>query len=63
MNDFKERIVNVGLKHSKIAELLGVTRQHLCRCLNERTFISVKRQFQLDKILINYEQAQKNSRL
>ena len=63
MNDFKQRIVNVGLKYSKIAELLGVTRQHLSRCLNERTFISVKRQFQLDKILIQYEKAQENSRL
>ena len=55
MNDFKERIINIGLKYSKVAELLGMSRSHLCRVLNERAFFSEETSNRLDHILTQYE--------
>lgn len=58
IDPLKKRIIVIGLKYSKVAELLEVTTSHLCRCLNNKTLLSEEKENRLDYILTQYENIQ-----
>lgn len=57
--NFIERIEKVGLKHSKIASELGVSRVFLSGILNGKREMPEDRRNQIDRIIKKYEQLQK----
>ena len=55
MNDFKIRIIAIGLQYKKVAELLEVSQRHLCNVLNDNVGLSEEKKVRLDYILTQYE--------
>lgn len=49
--DFKEKIKKSGLKKSKIAQDLGITKEHFSRVLNNKSAMTSEIEFKLAKIL------------
>lgn len=55
MIDFKERIINIGIKNTKLAELLGVNPSRLSEHLNDGKRLGKPKQQRLDYILTKLE--------
>lgn len=49
--DFKEKIKSSGLKKQKIAEKLGITKEHLSRVLNQKSKMTIEMEYRLNNIL------------
>ena len=58
MNDYKKRIIDIGLKYQKVADLIPIGRRHLCCALNDNVGLSVSVDERLNKILTAYESIQ-----
>ena len=58
MNDMKQRVLYAGVKYSKIAELIGVGKDHFSRVLNDRgAFFSPETYEKFDKLMTKIENA------
>jgi hypothetical protein len=55
MNDFKERLDNIGIRYSKAREYLGIGRSHFSRCLNEKALLSEELEIKLEYFLQQHE--------
>jgi plasmid maintenance system antidote protein VapI len=49
--NFKEKINEKGLKKKKVAEMLGITKEHLSRVLNSKSNLTIELEERLRKVL------------
>ena len=54
--DFKERIIKIGIKNTKIAELMGCSPTYLSNMIQGNNNMTQAKQEQLNDILTRYEQ-------
>ena len=54
---FKDRIINIGIKYQKVAELLNISKAHLNHLLNYHRNITPEIEEKLTRILTEYEKA------
>jgi len=54
--DFKERIIKIGIKNTKLAELMGCSAPYLSNMIQGNNNMTEAKQEQLNDILTKYEQ-------
>ena len=55
MNEFKARILNIGLTYKKVSELVNISQSHLCKVINDNIGMSKEVSDRLDYVLTQYE--------
>jgi hypothetical protein len=55
MNEFKARILTIGLTYKKVSELVGISPSHLCKAINDNIGLSEKVSDRLGYVLTQYE--------
>ena len=53
--DFKDRIIKIGVKNTKIAELMGCSKTYLSNMIQGNNNMTEAKQEQLNDILTQYE--------
>ena len=54
--DFKERIIKIGIKNTKLSELMGCSAPYLSNMIQGNNNMTEAKQEQLNDILTKYEQ-------